>query len=453
MNRRVTPDVARWIASVVLTTVVAVLMIPLGIFAGATGFAPLALLVVAAIAALALRAWRRAVLALSVVALALAGGVALGGQSSRVAGSAGTLYAAPASAQGLDGAAFRRGVGGVVLDLRGVALRPGTTTRVALRADSSRVVVALRRNTCVAVRLRVQPLEPNAALNELANWTRSAGLGSLGMQEGVSGPWFAQDLLATDHPDDARRLSQLGVISRDFSGFVGAPGLAFGNSQLFGRAPSRVYRDSPHSGRSNASQLAPYRMERGVRAPGASVLELNVHAAGPVVVRDYPAGRSVERLADAMSDPLAWPYEQPMPTNPEMLDARAAWPPRWLAPATRDPLRQRWAAWERDAVREAQQLARRQAGSCATTEALRNQWQVERYGGQAAAADGEASDFPERVIAVNGLGELMVGPSGAQLANESPQELARLTGTRLISGADVRARELAYARWNLVDAR
>lgn len=445
MTGRLAPDVARWIASIVLTALVALLTLLLGIFAGATGLAIVGLIVVAGLAAIAVRLWRGAILALSVIAFALAAGIAFGGGSTHIQPSFGTLAVTPQRPDEIDGASYRRGLGGIVVDLRETELPAGRTTHLRLRADSSRVVVALRRNTCVAVRLHVQPLRPNSALDELGDWTRSAGLGELGMHEGVTGPWFTPDLLSREHPDDLNRLTELGLLSRGFSGYVGPPGESV--SQLFGLAPSRVYADADDAQRARSALFAPYSLERPTRVTNPAVLDLDISAGGPVIVRDYPAGRDVTSLDPSYGEALAWPFDQSLPPAPPTINPGAGWPARWDGSSGSRSLRARWAVWERETVREAQRLARLQAGSCASPESLRNQWQAVRYGGETGAVY-----EPERVLAVNGLGELIVPPAGP-IANDSPAELARLTGTRLLDAPTARARELAYVRANLVDAR
>ncbi len=440
---RLAPDVARWIAGMVLTTLIALGLLVAGIFAGATGLAMVGLIAVVAFGVLALAFWRRAVFALAVIAFAVASGVALGGGSVRVQPSFGTHSISPDRLSDLDGATYRRGVGGLIIDLRAVQFTPGSTTRLTLRADSSRVVVALNRNSCVSLRLRAQPLQLNSALDALAPWTRAAGV-ELPIREGVSMPWFTPALLDRAHPDDVGRLSSLGVLPAGFSGYIGAPGTS--PTQFFGRTLSRAYPDTFDQRRARRAWLAPFVATRTTRDPNAAVLDLRVSAGGPIVVRDFPDGSNVSSLYTGSTEPLYWPFDQTTPPSPEDLNVNDRWPDTW--DRSNADLRARWAEWERQTVREARRLARLQAGGCASREGLRNQWQVARYGGVA------SNDYsPKRLIAVNGLGELIVPPAYGSIASASPAELARRTGTRLLDTSAMRARELAYAHANLVDPR
>lgn len=446
----VAPDAARWIASVVIVAVLAAVCVPLGVIAGATGLTAVVLAVVLALAALGVLVWRRALLAIAFVALALTTGAVLGGAGKPlVDASAGDLVIAPTKPGELGGRTYRRGLGGVVADLRGVELRPGSTTHLRLRSDSGRVVVALRRDRCVAVRLKVTPLPPNSALEELANWTRAVGVGSVGQRQYVSGPWFTPGLFRLHHPDDLLALRDAGFVGREFSGTVASPGWV-STSQVFGRAPSRIVPDDFVSSRSHVHEYAPYSVVRDTRSSDPAVLDVDVVAAGPVVVRDYPIDRDVRQQSGAYGEPAAWPFDQPTTVSPELRPQIIRWPRRWTSALDSRAARARWARWEQTVVRENRRLARLQAGSCASAAALRDQWQVTRYGGETI---GEATQYDARLIAVNGLGELVTAPAGAELASGSPQQLAARTGTRLLSPRDVQERVRQYALANLVADR
>lgn len=438
-------ELAPWAAGVVLTLAGVTVALPVGVVAGALRLAPAALLVGVLLVAGAVVLWRRALLATSIGVLALATGVVVGQDGSPVHLSAGELYLAPSQGREISGKTFRRGLGSVTLDMRNTLVLNKRVTRVRLESDTGRVLVALSPRACVSVRLRVQPIKLNQGLWTVAGFTSAAGLGPLGTNPGGGALGLDPDPFSVSRGSQYERLAALGVLPNGFSGFVGWDGHG-PPAQLFGRYPSRIVADdfSP-TGVGPDPALRPYTLvrpaspERG-RAP---VLELDVRAAGSVTVREFAEDDDLLALAASEPPDVLHNLGEGRPPEPFSLSFTEG-----VAGAS---ARARWAEYEQAVVRKMLARVRRTAGNCASPEWLRDEWAIFRIGGL--DLEVPVADRRQRLIAVNGLGELIVRPEGATIASGSARDLARATETRVIGPSTVRARERQLAVARLVNVQ
>lgn len=408
--------------------------------------APVALLVGALLLAGGVILWRRALLATSIGVLALTTGVLVGQDGSPVHLSAGELYLAPSQGRDISGKTFRRGLGSVTLDMRNTVVLNRPVTRVRLQSDTGRVLVALSPRACVSVRLRVQPIKLNQGVWTVAGFTHAAGLGPLGTNPGGGAVGLDPDPFSVSRGSQYDRLEATGVLPKDFSGFVGWDGYG-PPAQLFGRYPSRIVADdfTPTGVRPDPA-LRPYTLVRAAsprRGNNPPILELDVRAAGSVTVRQFAADDDLLALAASEPVDVLNNLGKGRPPTPFSLSLTEG-----LAGAA---ARERWAQHERTVVRTMLSRLRQDAGNCASHEWLRDEWAIYRIGG----LDREVpvADRRERLIAVNGLGELIVRPEGATIASGSARDLARATGTRVIGPSAVRARERQLVLARLVNVQ
>lgn len=383
----------------------------LGAMLAIFGLGGIALLLGLACVAVGATFWRRGMLPMAVFATALAlpaAAVALG--EVRLDRSVGTLTVRPETPQDLGDGTFRRGSGTVFVDLRSMRFAPGSTTRIKAASEGGSVVVALPRGRCLntEIRYRTAPQVRSRAA-ELAETSlnmlgvgRDASIFLDGAEQAVGIQAQRTRLRALDTSDPAAKA------------FNSSEGLS-----AWGRKP--VGKAIPGT---SAEQWA-----RPSTDPDAPKVELDLTAAEPIVVRDYPD--DVGPLTDAWADgdgtqvgDAAWPANVAAPLSP--IEARADSVPRIRTRANRA----RWVAWERRMVTWGAEQAKRYAGACATRQELRDraivfETQPERLrsasGRAGARLEGgpttrrSAIDQPTAgtadamlVVEVNGLGETKV---------------------------------------------
>jgi hypothetical protein len=433
-----------WLARTVVTGVCAISAYVVGILLGLTGLLWLVAIASFVLVWIATGPWRRAALPIAtVIAFMTLGGLQSTRSEQRVGLSVGNKVEEIRPGELGREASFRQGFGSLTVDLRGGALRPGSTTTIHARSDMGSVVVALDRQVCTRVNLRWRPLRINGTASGLTDWMRSAGLPEL---SGVAGGGAFLPSLFT--PSDPYSLRTPGG-GKDTSVTIISVGgrYAGGPANFFGQSLSRAIKGEPGSDGTTAfdyenGNFADYRATRAAAGPDVAVLNLDLQAASGFIVRDYPAGINVR--PDESGGGLGWPQD----FQSQSTYASPSEPEDTFGDVRRSGVaRGHWSDWERDWVRTARRRAVLSAGTCATRADRRDHWEWTGY-----AAD-DTGNY-ERLLAVNALGELVVkAPDGSPPASGSARALASATGTTLVDSATQRERLAQYRAANLPEAR
>lgn len=349
------------------------------------GLAGLALAAALALVALGVFAWRRAMLPLALCAGAIAGPAAVvAGQPERIDPSHGMLLVTPRTAAEVQ-PEYRRGRGPVIVDLRQLQAKAGTTIRFAARSDTGRVVVALPQNQCFNLQVHVRALATDRSdLVQAALVPASeVGLAPTGTAiNDLSGAYRSRDWGGTYRP-------------------------SVSNLVAFGRTTPAIGRGVGSS--STNSWIAP-RSDWFRQAPdpkAVPTLRLDLASASNVYVRDYPDDVGVasdsylgEGYPGQQTSDVHWPEQVELPPSPEQLNASDAWGSKGRTAwhATRERII--WNRWFAKVAVAAQAQSRRAAGPCATAPERASYWTAADYGGQ------NGSDTNMTELAVNGTGRV-----------------------------------------------
>ncbi|MEH3052653.1 MAG: hypothetical protein PGN13_01400 [Patulibacter minatonensis] len=373
--------------------------------------------VLAAVAVLGLTGatiWRRGMLPLAVISVALAVPAAWAAHADlRIDRSRGLLSAVPTAPGDVPGKAYRRGIGDVLVDLRDFTAPRGSTTRIAARADDGDVVVALPQDRCFTLDVRFRgddrPAPTRFALG-VAN--------RLGNRDGSYAVLSPMGLTAA-------------AIQRESSKAGTAALHAFNTdspTSPYGLLAFNRY----------ATEAGTY-TRRAAGEPDAPTLRLELRSTRQIRVRDYP--REVDPMPVTFSQdsgaPIgnaAWPEGTPRPAYP---DERSI----VRSPANRAT----WIAWERRVIAYAKAQARRAAGPCASRADLEDrgftfltQPELLRKGGRTERLLGtgtpQRSSIPQRavdaadamlLVEVDGLGQTRLVNVVPHAGNFDDPELRR----------------------------
>lgn len=379
----------QWVTSLTVTTAFALLGASAGGLLAVFGLAGVALIVALMLIAFAATLWRAAALPLSVIAAATAVSASFAaGHADRLDRSSGALVVQPNDSVAAERETWKRGLGSVLVDLRGTQLRSDHPTRVTARSDAGRVVVALPADRCVNVRVRVRrtrsALDPSSAFTAVRQ--KAIDKNVLPRREVENSPL----------PESFNPVrGELSFVNR-YGSRPGLPAVSVYGYTLFGDR-----------------EVAYTRRSRDPRAPW---VDLDLRAASSVIVRDYPAGDAIlgrQAQAPPQDDPVntlggvyaelagaEWPTSSGLPS-----------PPRSNSDAA-------WSKWkQRGGVTAARDQAVLAAGGCAPREALTEHW-TRVYGGPAVSASATSGQpAPEPVaaaqqrggegFAINGIGTLI----------------------------------------------
>lgn len=330
-------EAVRWAFAFVVTLSLAALAAVAGVALTVFGLGGVALALVASLALIGATTWRRAMLPISVIAVALGAGTAwTAGAPERLDRTFSTLRLHPISPERTGTVAVRRGVGDVLLDLRRYTAEPGSVSRFVARADAGHLVVALPTDRCFNLDVRYRTLDLRRGPSFISQAIEA------GRRERVSNDASFSGLGLTTRASlaDSRRAEA--TFGGDFSdpppttiyGFLG-----------FNRWPAE-----------------PGRYQRLASGqPDAPTLRLDLASSQQMVLRSYPT--DVDPLAVSPDDAtggMVWPEGRDAPAPPKQ-------PSSLRTPENRS----RWIQWERRLIRWTTQQARRAAGPCATRDELR----------------------------------------------------------------------------------
>lgn len=342
--------VTRWALTLSVVSALAVSLAVGSLVLGVLGLAWVALIGAGLLILTGAMAWRRGMLPLAVLAVALTlPAAATQLNTYRVDRSAGLLDVTPRVRDEVQGKTFRRGAGPVFVDLRGVRFPPGSTTSLSARSDLGPVTVALPVGQCIAttIRFRFHGYDRDPLSDAVATALRSVGFDS-GNRGGItSGPFGVS--AAAERADYKQYDAMPQSLTRGNWGVL-----------AWGRNPVDGLKLLPDGRRE---------WSRPVASAGAARLVLDLDAAEQMTVRDYPnfAG-PLETGAVGPDEQVAgqrWPLTLQGPRSPGELSF--AHRPTVRTRANRA----QWVAWERRMVAFAKANARRHAGTCASRQELK----------------------------------------------------------------------------------
>jgi phage shock protein PspC (stress-responsive transcriptional regulator) len=246
----------------------------------------------------------------------------------------GVLTVRPAGPADLSTTEYRRGIGDVLVDLRGFHAAARSVTRINARSDLARVVVALPVDRCFNLRVHYRSLyDDNArltgeALHAAADWQ---GLWNLGSGNSSLAIYEFQS-----REEDLRHEEQM----RRAGGGSWTTSLIAFNRSYWGSTGTWT---------------------RESADPDAPILDLTLTSAAASRVQDYPDRTGP--LADGYTQD--WPSSIQPPAPPDVY--RAAWSRKDHSTANRV----RWTEWQDRSAQWAATQAKRFAGACATRADLR----------------------------------------------------------------------------------
>lgn len=290
--------------------------------------------------------WRRGMLPLAVIGLALTlPAVWAANADQRIDRSRGPLLLRPLKPADLASGTYRRGIGPVRVDLRYFRAAPGSTTRIAARADAGELVVALPQGRCFNLDVRFHEAAiqgPSAlALRAVRAATGEDGLTSTA-------------------------LSSLGLTRSA----IQADNLRSGPATLFAAEHGGTL--PYHLVAFNRWATEPGRYQRAAAGqPDAPTLRLDLSSSQQITIRDYP--NDVNPLPVSFSEKTglpsggrAWPEGIAAPPSPVERLGRAA-----RSAVRTHENRARWIAWEARLIDWAKAQAKRAAGPCASDDEIR----------------------------------------------------------------------------------
>lgn len=336
--------VTAWGLGLIATLAAAALAAVAGVVLAVVGLGGVVFVAAAGVVLCGATVWRRRMLPLAVFALALA----LPASWAANAGapldrSRGALVVAPRAPEDLRADTYRRGVGPVLIDLRRFSAPAGSTTRIAARADSGKLVVALPHDRCfnLDVRFRTDQLTYPASF---AIDTAQAVAGSA-----------RNELLSVSGIGLTARASQADSLRAEQATFTNPDGTQPYDLLAFNRW---------------ASEAGRYR-RKAVGQALAPTLRLELRSSQQMVIRDYPANvgpLSLDQLAFGPNNQIGgmlWPEGLQAPLAP----VERSWAGRSVIRTPKN--RARWLAWEARMIAWAKAQAKRAAGPCASTDDLR----------------------------------------------------------------------------------
>jgi hypothetical protein len=331
-----------WGLGVVATVAIAGAAAAIGVTLTVFGLGGIVLVLVGLLTLTGATIWRRGMLPLAVIAIAVALSSTWAARSEgSLERSHGMLIVQPKHPGDIAAGTYRRGVGPVLVDLRRFNAPQGSTTRIAARADAGKLVVALPTNRCFNLDVRFR----NDVLSDAAQFSLFTLRAFSGRAEPTNVSSSGLGLTIKASQADSERAGKLALAGWNGTGQDTSPyGLLAFN------------RWASESGRH-------YRAAVG--EPDAPTLRLDLRASQQIVIRDYPeaVGPLVDGYGEGDQEQVGgmfWPENVRAPLAP--VERRWASRSKVRTPENRA----RWIAWERRMIAWAREQGRRAAGPCAS---------------------------------------------------------------------------------------